>query len=115
MAEICDREDFLPEATWLAAYVGAGLEHVDYCGTIQGIRASSRLGGIQNIGITPHHRRRGVGTALIAAALAGFQQVGLTRAYLEVTSQNEPAIRLYKQLGFQRTKTLYKAVEFAYS
>jgi len=115
MTEISEREDFLPEATWLAAYIGDGREPIDYCGTIQGIRASSRLGGIQNVGITPPHRRRGVGTALISAALAGFQQVGLPRAYLEVTCQNEPAVRLYKQLGFQRAKTLYKAVEFAYS
>ena len=115
MTEISDREDFLPEATWLAAYVGDGREPIEYCGTIQGIRASSRLGGIQNIGITPPHRRRGLGSALILAALGGFQQVGLPRVYLEVTCQNEPAVRLYKRLGFQRTKTLYKAVEFAYS
>ena len=115
MEEISDKEGFLPEATWLAAYVGDGMDDVEYCGTIQGIRVSSRLGGIQNIGITPEHRRRGVGTALIHAALAGFQQVGLPRAYLEVTAQNDAAVRLYKQLGFHRTKTLYKAVEFAYS
>lgn len=115
MSEICDREDFLPEATWLAAYVGDGHRPIEYCGTIQGIRGSSRVGGIQNIGITPPHRRRGVGSALILAALAGFQQAGLTRVYLEVTSQNEPAVRLYKRLGFERTKTLYKAVELAYS
>jgi hypothetical protein len=115
MEEISDKEGFLPEATWLAAYIGAGVRNVEYCGTIQGIRASNRLGGIQNIGITPEHRRRGVGTALIYAALAGFQQLGLSRAYLEVTAQNDAAVRLYKQLGFHRTKTLYKAVEFAYS
>jgi GNAT superfamily N-acetyltransferase len=115
MEEISDKEGFLAEATWLAAYMGDGPDRIDYCGTIQGIRASHRLGGIQNIGITPPHRRRGVGTALIMAALSGFQQVGLPRAYLEVTAQNEPAVRLYKQLGFQRTKTLYKAVEFAFS
>jgi len=115
MTEISDREDFLPEATWLAAYVGDGREPIEYCGTIQGVRAAPRLGGIQNVGITPRHRRRGVGSALIAAALRGFQQVGLPRAYLEVTCQNEQAVRLYRQIGFQRTKTLYKAVEFAYS
>lgn len=115
MEEISDKDGFLPEATWLAAYIGDGLDRIDYCGTIQGIRASHRLGGIQNIGITPAHRRRGIGTALIMAALAGFQQVGLLRAYLEVTAQNDPAVRLYKHLGFRRTKTLYKAVEFAFS
>ncbi len=115
MAEISDRDDFLAEATWLAVYVADGSEPIEYCGTIQGIRVSSRLGGIQNVGITPAHRRRGVGSALIAAALGGFQKVGLPRAYLEVTCQNEQAVRLYRQIGFQRTKTLYKAVEFAYS
>ncbi|HEY4233201.1 MAG TPA: GNAT family N-acetyltransferase [Lacipirellulaceae bacterium] len=115
MEEISEKEGFVPEATWLAAYVGDGPERVEFCGTIQGIQVSSRLAGIQNIGITPSHRRRGVGTALITAALAGFQQVGLPRVYLEVTAQNDPAVRLYKHLGFQRTKTLYKAVELAYS
>lgn len=113
MQEISLKDGFLPESTWLAAYVAGG--ELDYCGTIQGIRATSKYGGIQNVGITPAHRGRGVGTALLMAALRGFQQFGLPRAYLEVTAQNERAVRLYKRLGFQRTKTLFKAVELAYS
>jgi RimJ/RimL family protein N-acetyltransferase len=113
MQEICFKDGFLPEATWLAAYVGAG--DIEYCGTIQGIRATHTYGAIQNVGITPSHRRRGIGSALIAAALAGFQHAGLTRVYLEVTAQNDRAVRLYKRLGFRRTKTLFKAVELAYS
>lgn len=113
MEEIVEKDGFLSEATWLAAYVGGGLGAAEYCGTIQGIRLSNRLGGIQNIGTTPAHRCRGLGTALIQAALAGFQQVGLPRAYLEVTAQNGAAVRLYHSLGFRRTKTLYKAVELA--
>jgi GNAT superfamily N-acetyltransferase len=113
MEEISHKDGFLAEATWLAAYEGEG--RTEYCGTIQGIRATNKYGAIQNVGITPAHRCRGVGSALISAALAGFQQVGLARAYLEVTAHNEGAVRLYKQLGFQRTKTLFKAVELAYS
>jgi ribosomal protein S18 acetylase RimI-like enzyme len=113
MREIALKEGFLPEATWLAVYVGGDV--VEYCGTIQGIRATHKYGGIQNVGITPAHRGRGVGTSLIAAALGGFQQAGLPRAYLEVTAQNDRAMRLYKNLGFRRTKTLFKAVEVAYS
>ena len=74
-----------------------------------------KYGAIQNVGITPAHRGRGVGTALLLAALAGFQQMGLSRVYLEVTAQNDGAVRLYKRLGFRRTKTLFKAVELAYS
>jgi ribosomal protein S18 acetylase RimI-like enzyme len=113
MNEISLKDGFLPEATWLIAYTADGLQ--EYCGTIQGVRATSKYGAIQNVGITPPHRGLGLGSALITAALAGFQHVGLPRAYLEVTARNEPAVRLYKQLGFQRAKTLFKAVELAYS
>jgi ribosomal protein S18 acetylase RimI-like enzyme len=113
MEEISLKDGFLPEATWLAVSLEGG--HEEPCGTIQGIRSSNKFGAIQNVGIMPHHRGRGLGTALIFAALAGFQQVGLTRVYLEVTAQNDGAVRLYKRLGFRRTKTLFKAVELAYS
>jgi ribosomal protein S18 acetylase RimI-like enzyme len=113
MQEISLKDGFLPEATWLATYSSGG--ETECCGTIQGIRATHKHGAIQNVGITPSHRGRGVGTALILAALAGFQQVGLSRVYLEVTAQNDGAVRLYKRLGFRRTKTLFKAVELAYS
>ena len=113
MQEISLKDGFLPEATWLAVYTAGSTP--EPCGTIQGIRATYKYGAIQNVGITPAHRGRGVGSALILAALSGFQQVGLSRVYLEVTAQNDGAVRLYKRLGFRRTKTLFKAVELAYS
>ena len=50
------------------------------------------------------------GEALLLQALHGFCRVGLGRAQLEVTAQNDTAIRLYRRLGFRRSKTLYKAV-----
>ena len=113
MNEISLKDGFLPEATWLALYTSGG--DVECCGTIQGIRATHKYGAIQNVGVTPAHRGRGIGSALIYAALAGFQQVGLPRVYLEVTAQNDAAVKLYNRLGFRRTKTLFKAVELAYS
>ena len=114
MEDISKRPGFLPEATWLLEYVG--LTHKpEFCGTIQGVRATPRYGGIQNVGVAVHHRGRGLGEALVAASLLGFQQQGLTRAYLEVTAQNANAVRLYRRLGFRKVKTLYKAVELAYS
>jgi ribosomal protein S18 acetylase RimI-like enzyme len=51
-----------------------------------------------------------VGEALVLQALYGFRRAGLGRAQLEVTARNEGAQRLYRRLGFRRTKTLYKAV-----
>jgi hypothetical protein len=73
------------------------------------------MGGVQNVGITPEHRGRGLGMCLLQRALWGFQEAGMKRVYLEVTAENAKAIRLYQRLGFRRVRTVYKAVEVAYS
>jgi ribosomal protein S18 acetylase RimI-like enzyme len=104
MIEMSRKRGFLPEATWLL------MGPVGPCGTVQGIRERSGLGSIQNLGILPGWRGRGLGEALLLQALHGFRRVGLQRAQLEVTAQNDTAIRLYRRLGFRRSKTLYKAV-----
>jgi hypothetical protein len=119
MREISRRDGFLPGATWLMAYQppvnGTGLHPLEYCGTIQGLRDKSGIGAVQNLGIVPEHRDRGLGSALLLAALGGFRRAGLPRAFLEVTAQNDGAIRLYHRLGFRRARTVYKAVEVAMS
>ncbi len=104
MIEMSRKRGFLPEATWLL------MGPVGPCGTVQGIRERNGLGSIQNLGILPGWRGRGLGEALLLQALHGFRRVGLQRAQLEVTAQNDIAIRLYRRLGFRRSKTLYKAV-----
>jgi GNAT superfamily N-acetyltransferase len=112
MTEIIRKEGFLPEATWLALYDG-GPGTLDFCGTVQGIRDKSGMGAIQNLGITPQHRGRGLGTLLMCRALEGFRRAGLRRAFLEVTARNEGAVRLYRRMGFAKARTVYKAVETA--
>jgi ribosomal protein S18 acetylase RimI-like enzyme len=52
-----------------------------------------------------------LGRALLLKALHGFRQTSLHRAFLEVTAQNDSAIRLYRQLGFRCKKTIYKQVQ----
>lgn len=120
MSEIKAKDGFLPEATWLAEYTGANhdLSHAsrtEYCGTIQAVRTHKNKANIQNIGVSPYHRGRGIGTALILASMLGLHQLGIVRVGLEVTAENEGAVRLYRQLGFRTARTLYKAVELAYS
>ncbi len=110
MNEIRRKPGFLPQATWLLlGPAGSG-----YCGTVQGVRDRSGLGAIQNLGVTPVHRGHGLGRALLIQALHGFIRSGLGRAYLEVTAQNDGAVRLYHRLGFRRRKTIYKAVQTAF-
>jgi GNAT superfamily N-acetyltransferase len=104
MIEMTRKRGFLPEATWLL------LGPLGPCGTVEALRERDGIGSIQNLGILPGWRGRRLGAALLLQALHGFRQAGLSRALLEVTAQNEPASRLYRSLGFRRTKTLYKAV-----
>ncbi len=105
MREIRRKPGFLAGATWLIACPEG------YVGTIQGVMDYGPIGAIQNVGVLPSYRGKGLGRALVHRALAGFYQAGLPRAYLEVTAENQNAVRLYRALGFRRAKTLYKAVD----
>jgi ribosomal protein S18 acetylase RimI-like enzyme len=114
MREIVRKPGFLPETTWLLTY-RRGVKLPEFCGTVQGIRDAAGLGAIQNLGIAPEHRNGGLGTILLFHALQGFHEAGIKRVYLEVTAQNEGALRLYRRIGFVTVKTVYKAVEHVYS
>ncbi len=114
MREIADRENFVPQATWLAVRRNP-FEGLQPCGTIQGLRASSREGAIQNIGVDPCFRGLGIGRCLLLAALRGFAEVGCRYVHLEVTVQNTDAIRLYHRFGFRRVETLYKVSDVQYA
>ncbi len=105
LMEIARKPGFLPGATWLLVDP-ANLP----CGSIQGVQDRGGLGAIQNVGVVPSHRGRGLGQAMVLQALHGFWGAGLGRALLEVTAGNDVAIRLYRRLGFRSRKTIYKAV-----
>lgn len=103
MTEIARKPGFVPEATWLLQGPSGP------CGTVQGLRERG-VGAIQNLGVIGSYRGQGLGMALLLQALHGFRLAGLQKGLLEVTAQNENAIRLYRRIGFRRSKTLYKAV-----
>lgn len=104
MEEIASHPGFLPEATWLArGPYGA-------CGCIQGIGTPRDSGMIQNLAVVPESQGRGIGKALLTAALMGFQRAGLKTAQLEVSTRNKHALKLYHRAGFQIRKTYYREV-----
>ena len=105
MTEIRRKHGFLPEATWLLGGPDG------YCGTVQALRERAGVGAIQNLGVTLSARGRRLGSALLLQALHGMRRLGLGRAILEVTAQNDAAVRLYRRSGFLKRKTVYKAVE----
>ena len=105
MREIRRKPGFLGESTWLI------LSPEGFIGTVQGVMDRGPIGAIQNVGVVPAYRGLGLGKALVAKALEGFRGAGLQRAYLEVTAENSSAVKLYREVGFRRAKTLYKAVD----
>jgi len=113
MREISCRPNFIPEATWLAAWQTDSSWRP--CGTIQGLMVSPREGAIQNLGVHPDFRDRGIGRGLLVQALLGFRSVGCTHAQLEVTVQNTAAVRLYERIGFRRVETLFKVADVIYA
>jgi [ribosomal protein S18]-alanine N-acetyltransferase len=56
---------------------------------------------VHSIAAHPDRRRAGVGTALLAHALAESRARGCTLATLEVRRGNTPAIALYERAGFR--------------
>lgn len=105
MREIRRKPGFLPAATWLIAGPDG------YCATIQGVVDRGPVGAIQNVGVVPDHRGLGLGRSLVRQCLHGFRVSGLRRVFLEVTAENDGAVRVYRDVGFRKAKTLYKAVD----
>jgi ribosomal protein S18 acetylase RimI-like enzyme len=103
MRAIAARPQFVPEATWLIVSPNGP------CGSVQGVRDRWH-GAIQNLGIVPECRGRGLGELLLFKALLGFRRAGLGKTYLEVTARNDCAVRLYRRVGFRNTRTIYKMV-----
>ncbi|MCS7161554.1 MAG: GNAT family N-acetyltransferase, partial [Gemmatales bacterium] len=92
---------FLPQATWLIACAR------ENCASIQCSSFAAGQGTIQNVGVVPEHRGKGLGRALVLRALHSFHQLGLRRAILEVTADNTPAVELYRSVGFHAVQILY--------
>ena len=65
---------------------------------------AARLNGdelhVNNIGVWPESRRRGVGGAMLGAALELAARCGAAEAVLEVRAGNLPALQLYERFGF---------------
>jgi RimJ/RimL family protein N-acetyltransferase len=68
------------------------------CGTRKWLAHAAYLG----ISIGRANRGRGVGRALLTAAVAWAHERGVTRIELHVMARNAIAVALYEKLGFQR-------------
>lgn len=64
------------------------------------------IGHVKDFAVHPEHRGRGIGTSLLQRTLANLAMQGVHTVKLEVRENNDPAIRLYRQLGFTHRQTV---------
>jgi mycothiol synthase len=64
------------------------------------LKVEDGVGEVYAIGVHPAHSGAGIGRALMTAGLARLARSGVDTAALYVESDNEPALRLYRSLGF---------------
>lgn len=89
-------EDTLPreDVIFLVAY-----EQDELLGYV-GIYCTLDEGEITNVAVAPAARRRGIARALLTELKQQLACRNVARIVLEVRVSNEPAIRLYEQMGF---------------
>jgi GNAT superfamily N-acetyltransferase len=96
-------EGVSPENSFLAFCDGkpAGL-------LLNGIRtvAGSKVAWNGGTGVRPEFRRRGIARALMQATLNLYQELNVEVATLEAIAENESAISLYRQFGYEVTERL---------
>ena len=69
-------------------------------------------GHITNVAVSPDHRRKHIGEALIKEIVRLTSENGVTSWTLEVRVDNEPAIRLYEKMGFSPAGIRKKYYEY---
>lgn len=59
-----------------------------------------RWAGVTAVEVAPNHRRRGLGTHIVAGLASWARERGATDMYLQVSADNAGAITTYEKLGF---------------
>lgn len=79
---------------WLAGYIRVR--------PVTELQENAHVLGVMGLAVAPGARRRGVGSALLAAAEQLARTRGARKLSLHVLSTNTAALALYERLGFRR-------------
>jgi RimJ/RimL family protein N-acetyltransferase len=85
----------------LVAELADGIAGYVKLGPALPIPASAHVLEIKGLSVSPAHRRRGVATALVHAAIEAARTAGACRVTLRVLSHNTAARELYAAAGFE--------------
>lgn len=62
---------------------------------------------ILKVAVEKFYRKKGVAKSLLAKMLTELQAICVEKLFLEVDENNEPALKLYNALGFEKTRIRY--------
>ncbi|RLI30496.1 MAG: ribosomal-protein-alanine N-acetyltransferase [Candidatus Hecatellales archaeon] len=100
-----------PETFLVAEWEGKVVAYI-MCRVEHGFSELSRLrivrkGHIISLAVLPEHRLKGLATLLLVKAMEALHsRYGCSEVYLEVRVSNQPAINLYRKLGFKEAKII---------
>lgn len=95
-------------ARFVARNPGLLLVAEDPAGAIVGSAMGAwdgRRGWLYHVAVTVDHRRRGLATELVRRVEDGLREVGCQRALAVVEDGNDPALRFWQRLGYERRAT----------
>ncbi|MFA9376021.1 MAG: GNAT family N-acetyltransferase [Lachnotalea sp.] len=70
------------------------------------IETSSNIGGIYGLGVLPEHRGKGFGRGILLNAINKLRETEVKEIMLQVETENETALGLYKSCGFHETSIM---------
>ena len=71
-------------------------------GTCALIKHSESLAELAKMGVTKQARGRGAGLLLVQAIIHRASELGFQRLFLETNARLEPALKIYRQVGFEQ-------------
>ncbi len=89
------------------SYIAEGIISRKTLGFVISVLEDRWTGHVLYLGVLPEYRRRRLGTRLLCLSLLDlFRRSDIERVYLEVSTKNEAAVRLYSKLGFSITRLI---------
>ena len=94
------RRSWLPELTGAHRFAPAARDHQGVLRGVAAFQLAAEVADLNRVVVDPRYRQQGVGRALLEAGLGWAAAQGAERMLLEVEWANEPALALYRSLGF---------------
>jgi|SRR5579872_3728795 len=107
--------EIMPSADEVQAWFRGGFEiyRASFDGELVGVvRVSFPTGAamLDRLAVSPAHRRRGVGRALVEHAVNRGRKAGVTRAWVHLWADLDEAMELHRSVGFRESTRLGELV-----